>query len=314
MTADKERSDRQERFTISMGSSLGLLDLPPEIRDLILVHLFDTPRLVYLKCPSRCRLRQSRVDKDDPSGALYTCRLLRQEAIPPFLAVNTLRFRHSADILDFLADTKIDARLRQNITRVAVDDGDIMDLQAITWAQVNAIAEAFTNMPRLRCLEFRGWARTDNAHYLSNLNKLSDLWSLMKQARTAEPGSDTPDNTAYSDFVAKGNHYNLAMSALQTAAVHVSTHDSREKYATESPSRLTQPDDVNLQVCTLLLSKNAAEPRLLGGAEDAVAQRMKVAGATHIKDDNVLERLSWSASEWPWIDLSNPRALGERYH
>jgi hypothetical protein len=74
---------------------------------------------------------------------------------------------------------------------------------------------------------------------------------------------------------------------------------------------LTQPDNVHLHVCNLLLSKDANEKRNLDCAKNAVVQRMKVAGANHINDDNVLERLTWAADDFP--SLMNPRAVGERY-
>lgn len=293
--------------------------LPSEIRELILIHLFDKSELLHLRCPKRCRLRSSRVDKDDVSGILSTCRLLRQEAVPVYFAVNVIRFHNSSDILDFLGDAKISPVIKENITCMVVDDGDIMDLAALKWAQVNA-TEAFTAMPRLRVLEFRAWARTDNAHYLANLNHLAEFWVSMKKKQLIVTPCAAPENATYYDLVAGPNPYGSAMlDALNSASVHVTIHESQEKYSTEEspprPSAYNQNSDVDLKVCNLLLSKNANEREsILGGAKMAVTQRLKVAGASHIKDDNVLERLTWGKDEWCWIDVDNPRALGERYH
>lgn len=294
-----------------MNSSKNLMTLPPEIREIILTYLFDTPRLVHIRCPSHCRLRQSRIDKDDPSGILYVCRLLRQEAIPPFFAVNTLRFRHSSEILDYLTDPRLDPRISYNLTRIAVDDGDVMDLEALKLAQATAILTTFTMAPRLRALEFRAWARTDNEHYLTNLNELYEFWEFIKTARYGDSTGNAPDAVAFHDLVTDGQHRTLVMDIVRSAGFHVIVQDSKEKYSSAALSRLTQPDGVYLHVCNLLLSKKRNEERKLECAKNAVSQRMKVAGATHIKDENVLERITWGDSTL--LDAGRV-VLGERYH
>ena len=293
-----------------MDMRASLLALPPEIRELILFHLFDQSRLIHLRCPKHCRLRASRTDKDDASGVLSTCRLLRHEAAPVFLSVNVVRFRHSSDILEFLGDPRVSDIIKENITRIVVDDGDIMDLAALKATQMNAL-RVFTAMPRLRVLEFRAWARTDNAHYLANLNHLAGHWNLLKVASEASGDHHC---------LAEGDPDGDALDPLRSARLCVTIHESQEKYSTSTDSTPGQTgpgrpnNDVNLKVCNLVLSKNTNEQPILSGAKEAVAQRMKVAGATHIKDDNVLERLTWGADELPWIDMNNPRPLGERYH
>lgn len=301
----------QEDVDMSSSSPPTLLTIPPEIRSVILQYLFDTPRLIPIRCPSRCRLRQSRVDKDDPSGILYVCRLLREEAVPPFFDVNTLRFRHTSEILEFLDDPELDPRIKYNITRIVVDDGDVMDLTAFKSSQFSAIWNTFTKMPNLRALETRIWARSDNAHYLSNLRQLCKHWKEMKKARVQIFDGDFSRTTSYSDFVLADPQQGLAMNAMQDANLHLTIHEAREKYTTSTMMRLTQPEDVHLHVCNFLLSKNPNEKRKLDCAKNAVLQRMKVAGATHIKDDNVLERLTWSVDDFPW--LINARPIGERY-
>ena len=302
-----------------MSSPPTLLTVPPEIRSVILQYLFDTPRLIPVRCPSRCRLRQSRVDKDDPSGILYVCQLLREEAVPPFFNVNTLRFRHTSEILEFLDDTGLDPRLKYNITRIVVDDGDVMDLSAFKSSQFSAISNTFTKMPNLQALETRIWARSDNAHYLSNLRKLCKHWKEMKKARLPVSAKARSPTTSYFDVVLNDpqpglsdQEQDLAMNAMQNANLHLTIHESKEKYATSAMSRLTQPEDVHLHVCNFLLSKCPYEKRKLDCAKNAVLQRMKVAGATHIQDDNVLERVTWSVDDFPW--LINSRPFGERYH
>lgn len=294
-----------------MAPPLTLLTLPPEIRSVIWQYLFDTPRLVAIRCPRRCRLRQSRVDKDDPSGILYACRLLREEAVPSFFAVNTLKFRHTSEVLEFLGDPDLDPHIKHNIMRIAVDDGDVMDHRALVVSQVTAIWKTFTMMPGLRALEFRVWARSDNAHYLTNLEKLCGHWKSLKNHRDAIFNHDFSNTQDYSDLALTDPQQVLAMTAMETASVHVGIHESKQKYTTAGLSRLTQPDNVHLHVCNLLLSKDANEKRNLDCAKNAVVQRMKVAGANHINDDNVLERLTWAADDFP--SLMNPRAVGERY-
>jgi hypothetical protein len=279
-----------------------LLTLPPELREIILCNLFDTPRLVPIRCPSRCRLRQSRIDKDDPSGILYACRLLRQESVPKFFAKNTLRFRHSREILEFLGDRKLDPRVKFNITRIAVDDGDIMDLAQLQKAQSDIILNTFPLMPSLRAIEFRVWARTDNEHFYNNLNQLYEYWKSIKLARDTNSAMQ-PDSA---------NAPDAAVSILRSQGIHVSLHKSKEKYSSSTLYRLTQPENVHLYVHNLLLSRCPQENRKLDCAKMAVYQRMKNAGATHIKDENVLERLSWKIEDFP--SLSSGRSLGERYH
>lgn len=300
-----------------MASQASLMALPSEIRELILIHLFDTSRLYHIRCPKHCRLRASRLDKDDASGILSTCRLLRHEAMPIFFDVNVLRFRHSSDILEFLGDSQISHLVKENITRIVVDDGDIMDVPALKWAQVNAVG-IFAAMPRLQALEFRAWARTDNGHYLANLNALSHLWELIKECRATTGTIMLPAIRPDQYFTLKDVWwpFQFAIDALKSAQVHVTISQSQEKYETAPRTVYSgmPASDTNLKVCNLLLSKNANEQRILSCAKEAVAQRMKVAGAAHIKDDNVLERLTWGVDEFHWIDMANPRALGERYH
>ncbi|ETN37249.1 uncharacterized protein HMPREF1541_08240 [Cyphellophora europaea CBS 101466] len=291
-----------------MNTTACLMNLPSEIRELILLHLFDTPQLIHLRSPAHCRLRASRIDKDDASGALSVARLLRQEAVPIYFTVNTLVFRHTSDVLEFMSDVRISQGVKDNISRIAVDDGDVMDLGQLKDAQLSVIDSTFTHLPRLQVLEFRAWARTDNAHYLGNLNSLAVFWETLE--KDGPPTTSKAALSAYMNAMIVNSYYLSAKNAMRKTRVNITIKEAQEKY---TAGRQNLPDNVSLKVCNMVLSKAPGVLPVLGGAKEAVQQRMKVAGATHIKDDNVLERLSWDTDEWHWIDPTNPRSLGERY-
>jgi hypothetical protein len=268
------------------------LSLPPEIRTIIFHHLFEHGRLVHLRSPSHRRLRAARTDKGDTSGVLQTCGLLRQEAIPSFYSRSTLVFRRSTDVLEFLKDSSLSGSVQENVSHIAVDDGDVKDVKCVRESQKVTILQAFAYLPRLKMLEFRVYARTDNADWLRNLNSLHNFWVLLTVEITSKRmGFFIVDE----DNDSKDVISELALKFIDNPDINVSIARSQAKY---QAARMNIPDSTDLVVRNLVLRRGAqgANPILpaLGGAEAAVASRILVTGAMHIADDNILERKNWT--------------------
>jgi hypothetical protein len=283
------------RCSIMSEHESPFLSLPPEIRTIIFHHLFENRRLAHLRSPSHRRLRAARTDKEDTSGVLQTCRLLRQEAIPPFYSRSTLVFRHSTDVLEFLKDSGLSGSIRENVAHIAVDDGDVKDVKSVRESQKVTILQTFAHLPRLKMLEFRVYARTDNADWLRNLNSLHNFWVLLTVEITSKRMGFfiVDEDSSSKDVISE-----LALRLMDIPDLKVSLARSQAKY---QAARMNIPDQTDLVVRNLVLCRGAQGKALmapaLGGAEAAVASRILVTGAMHIADDNILERKNWTEED-----------------
>lgn len=290
-----------------MNDTSRLLDLPPEIRDVILRQLFSPPLRCHQRSPSHRRLRASRIDKNDARGVLSACRLLRREALPVFCDHAVLIFRRAADVVEFVDDPRLDCTIKENAARIAVDEGDVNDLLGVRVSQMRAIQHGLAQLPRFRTIEFRVYARTDNIRFLHNLNALDEIYESMRKAYDDRRSKPDDQSTNYADFT---HRYGTVVDTMLAHKVMLSVCTSRERYQADNQNI---PHDVYLKVCNLVVKKKGIEPPILGMAQQAVKERLKVTGATHITDKCILDREAWSDDWETWRDAHTTPA-GERYH
>ncbi|OAP63764.1 hypothetical protein AYL99_02991 [Fonsecaea erecta] len=176
----------------SPDMSSTLLNLPPEVRNLIYKFAFQQPKPLKLRCPSQRRLRPSRPSKDDPRGFLDTCHLIRSEAITLFYSLNALVFRSSADALAFLSDVDIHPLIKSSLTHIAVDFGDSTDADAILKDHINLVDICVGSLPRLKAMETRFYARTLDACSSSHFRTLALAFDGLDADMNAPPSPRTP--------------------------------------------------------------------------------------------------------------------------
>ncbi|KIW87775.1 uncharacterized protein Z519_11749 [Cladophialophora bantiana CBS 173.52] len=169
-----------------------LLNLPPEVRNLIYKFAFEQPKPLRLRCPSQRRLRPSRPAKDDPRGFLDTCHLIRSEAITLFYSLNALIFRSSADALAFMSDPDIHPLIKSSLTHIAVDFGDSTDADAILKDHINLVDTCVGSLPCLKALETRFYARALDACSSSHFRTLALAFDGLDADMNAPPSPRTP--------------------------------------------------------------------------------------------------------------------------
>ncbi|KAK5419713.1 hypothetical protein LTR06_001182 [Exophiala xenobiotica] len=169
-----------------------LLNLPPEVRNLIYKFAFEQSEPLRLRCPSQRRLRPSRPSKDETRAFLDTCQLIRSEAITMYYSLNALVFRSTEHLLAFLADREIHPAIKSSLTHVAVDFGDSTDADSILKDQIALVDTCVGSLPRLKALETRFYARTLDSCSLSQFQTLALALDGLDAEMNATPSPRTP--------------------------------------------------------------------------------------------------------------------------
>ncbi len=255
-----------------------LLTLPPEIRTTIYSHLFSSPYPIHLRTPSTRRLKCSRIDKKDPRGILSVCQQLRREALPIFYSLNILYFRNSLDALEFFQDQKIHRSIREVISKIAVDDGDTSYHVTHLWEAQFWILSALPSLPNLETMEFRVYARHDNAELMKAFKDIQCCWnefSKHAQVKDAEKRSffGSVPYELYSDV----------FDTVVRSGLVVDFISSRAKYEVGDKTAL-----VFLNCNNLIVGRPGMTKTLLGGADVAATQRLTRVGTMALRDENTL--------------------------
>lgn len=255
-----------------------LLTLPPEIRTAIYSNLFDLPFPIHLRTPSHRRLKCSRIDKNDPRGILAACKQLRCEALPIFFSLNMLMFRNSHDAMEFLQDGKIHQSIRRVITKIAIDDGDASFRSTNLWEAQFSILSALPYLPILETIEFRVYARHDNLDLMKYFKDLRSCWNEFSKQSNA----DYTDKSACSGFTPSEANART-VNGIRGAGLIVDSICSRARYEVGDKSAF-----IFLNCNNLIVGQPGKTKTLLGGADQAAAQRLKRVGTIALRDENTL--------------------------
>ena len=274
-----------QHFTMSsysiMSEAPTLLNLCPEIRNAIYNHLFAEPYSIHLRTPSQRRLRCSRTAKNDPRGILSTCQQLRREALPIFFNINMLIFRHTVDALEFLNDQGIHQSIRNVISKIAIDDGDISFANSNLWEAQARVLEQLPFLQNLQTIEFRIYARHDSLELMRKLKAVRCCWhelSLLSRGIT-------PPNSNHSSGASKDICPHL-LNAFEHANLQVDTISSKCRYDVGDKNAF-----VYLECMSLIAGKPGELATLLGKAEQAAAQRLQRVGTRALRDENTLRSI-----------------------
>lgn len=286
-----------------------ILTLPSEILDLILQHLSSESQIFYQRAPSRRRLRCSRIDKNEVRGVLHTSSLLRSNAIPIFFRKHVHVFHSFFDLQDFINDKHLDPAIKSNLTRVAIDIGDMKDYDTMRLRHINTIASALDALPRLQSLECRVYARSDADMCMSELNKLWELWGKMQQAHLVATKGEAMSSAEYIKFVRLGRSLAKSLYTMKQQNIKMQLHSVTQKYCLDMKNMSTET--IALKVCNMLVSKKASTTPLFGSAMEAVKDRMKMAGAIPLRDVDLMDRGVWRDELWEPCSFS--RDVGDGY-
>ncbi|KPI44813.1 uncharacterized protein AB675_2528 [Cyphellophora attinorum] len=277
-----------------MNNTSRLLSLPPELRGTILSHLFDQQKIYHQRTPSHRRLRCSQADKDDTRGILQVCRLLRIEATPVFYRKNVLVFRTSDDVVEYILDSGIIPCIKANITKLAIDLGDIKCSEHVKTSHLKAIAYATSNLPRLEWLETRIYARTDCEMYYRNFMLVNEQWKALKSVYEAGPNDYKLQVRSRSVLEKIAPLYSAHLECLRAQGMKMSLRNARYVYWKEKGS--PPANAAGLKECHLLLNKGEAKECVLFGT--GVTERMRLVGAMPIDDRTLLDCDAWK-ERWP---------------
>ena len=283
-----------------------LLTLPPEVRNLIYKFAFSRNEPLRLRSPSQRRLRPSRPAKDDARGFLDTCGTIRSEAISLYYSLNPLVFRKTDDVLSFIADTAIHPHIKLSIQHLAVDFGDVRDADAVLKDHINFVDSCLGYLPRLKALETRFYARQKDAYSLAHFKTLAMAFDSLDVEMNAPPSPPSPrsprssissaddlsDSSLPPSPIFETSPWKPSpepdISAIQaevlelhcfTPSAAVAFAASKLKFSV-ALSMAAYPGGKHdkLRCYNLKMSLDGV-PNALGGASDAVKQRLKSVGA-----------------------------------
>ena len=179
----------------STGMSFRFLNLPPEVRNLVYKFSFEQTKPMRLRCPSQRRLRPSRAPKEDARGLLDACQLIRSEAITLFYSLNALVFRSRSEAMAFMSDPDIHPLIRSSLTHIAVDFGDCTNADSILQDHINLVDCCVGELPRLRSLETRFYARTLDTHSCSHFRTVAMAFDSLEAELNTPPPPRSPRST-----------------------------------------------------------------------------------------------------------------------
>ena len=189
-----------------------------------------------------------------------------------------LQFRNSLDALEFFQDQRIHPSIRQVISRIAIDDGDASFHISNLWEAQSCILSMLPTLPNLETIEFRVYARQDNAELMKNFKDIRCCWNeFSKQA----PVSDTEKRSFFGSVPLE--LYSRTLDAVTQSGLVVDCICSRARYEVGDKSAL-----VYLNCNNLIVGRPTMTRTLLGGADQAASQRLKRVGIMALRDENTL--------------------------
>ena len=221
MRSTTERSIAAVTTMASPASDMStrLLDLPPEVRNLIYKFSFEQPKPMRLRCPSQRRLRPSRPSREDARGLLDCCRQIRSEAITLYYSLNALVFRSESDAVAFMSDSDIHPLIRPSLTHIAVDFGDSTDADNILKDHISLVDSCVGDLPRLRVLETRFYARTMDTCTSSHFRTLAMAFDALEGDMNTPPSPRSPRS---SPRHSRQSSYSSAMPSPASSPLNIS--------------------------------------------------------------------------------------------
>ena len=291
--------------TTSAGSDVPslLLTLPAEVRNLIYKFAFTQPNPMRLRSPTKRRLRPSRPAKDDARAFLDTCRLIRSEAITLYYSLNPLVFRSTEHVLSFISDPTIHPHIKLSITHIAVDFGDTTDADAILKDHIQLVDRCLGDLPRIKALETRFYARTLDSYSSAHFQTLALAFDGLDADMNAPPSPRSPrsprssisSSSDLSECSSPASNYSwtsecapeIDMSAVQaevmeqycfTPSAAVAFANSKLKFSVAASSSHYPGVKHDKLICYNLKMSMDGVRNALGGAKDAVHQRVRRVG------------------------------------
>lgn len=281
-----------------------LLTLPPEVRLLIYKFAFTFSSPLKLRSPTKRRLRPARPAKDDTRGFLDTCQLIRSEAITLYYSLNPVIFRSTNHALSFISDPLIHPHIKLSLTHIAVDFGDTHDADTILKDHISLVDGSLGHLPRLRALETRFYARTLDSYHSSHFQTLALAFDGLDADMNAPPSPRSPRSPRSSissseDLLSLPSSASLDcswppecepepdMSAIQaevmeqycfTPSAAMAFATSKLKFSVAASSAHYPGVKHDKLICYNLKMSVDGVPNTLGGAKDAVSQRVSRVG------------------------------------
>ncbi|RVX69228.1 hypothetical protein B0A52_07204 [Exophiala mesophila] len=297
---------RSPRSSLESSSPSLLLSLPPEVRNLIYKFAFTQAEPMKLRSPSQKRLRPSRPAKDDARGFLDTCRFVRSEAISLYYSLNPLVFRQAKDVLSFIADTQIHPHIKSSIQHLAIDFRDVRDADTVLKEHISFVDGCLGHLPRLKAIETRFYARQKDACSLAHFRTVAMAFDSLDVEMNAPPSPPSPRSPRSSicsaddlsdssippspifettpwkpspqpDFSALQAE-TLELHCFDPSAASAFAHAKLKFSVALSVAAYPGAKHDKLRCYNLKMSSDGV-PNALGGAKDAVNQRLKSVGA-----------------------------------